>query len=304
MSNAKLLKLWMLPVLVSGLFAGCASTPPPKEEIAAKDESVLLKEKENEEEKRVREWKQKAFTSLETARNRTKEAAAIGALSPETEEVITKAQQSYNAADYVDAVKQANDAKRMAETSMNNTYLERAQGILPELHDAKADMTPEMQALLAGADSAYNSKQGKKSYDMASTLMSQLKRVRDVEPKRAAPVPVAIAPPPAPAPADEPARAPAASPGMASEYTVVRGDNLWNIAGKSDIYANPFQWPLIYKANRSQIKDADLIYPKQQFRIDRSVGKSDVDSAVQHAKKRGAWTIGKAEKKDKSFLSN
>lgn len=302
MSNAKLLKAWMLSVLVSGLFTGCASTPPPKEEVATKEESVLLKEKENEEEKRVREWKQKAFTSLETARNRTKEAAAIAALSPETEETINKAQQSYNAADYVDAVKQANDAKRMAETSMNNAYLERAQGILPELHAAKSDMTPEMQALLAGADSAYNSKQGKKSYDMASTLMSQLKRVRDAEPKAVAPAPVPVAAVPAPVAEPEPAQP--ASPGLASEYTVVRGDNLWNIAGKSDIYANPFQWPLIYKANRSQIKDADLIYPKQQFKIDRSAAKSDVDSAVQHAKKRGAWAIGKAEKKDKGFLNN
>ena len=36
-------------------------------------------------------------------------------------------------------------------------------------------------------------------------------------------------------------------------YTVVRGDNLWNISGKSSIYGDPYQWPLIYKANRDQI---------------------------------------------------
>jgi hypothetical protein len=50
-------------------------------------------------------------------------------------------------------------------------------------------------------------------------------------------------------------------------YTVVRGDCLWNIAKKSDIYANAFAWPKIYQANRDQIKNPDLIYPKQIFKI-------------------------------------
>ncbi|MBT8433723.1 MAG: hypothetical protein KJN95_03640, partial [Gammaproteobacteria bacterium] len=44
-------------------------------------------------------------------------------------------------------------------------------------------------------------------------------------------------------------------------YLVVSGDNLWNIAGQDTIYGNPFMWPLIYKTNSGQIKDADLIFP-------------------------------------------
>lgn len=50
-------------------------------------------------------------------------------------------------------------------------------------------------------------------------------------------------------------------------YTVVRGDHLWGIAKKKDHYGNGFAWPVIYKANRDQIKDPDLIYPKQVFKI-------------------------------------
>ncbi|MBN2570680.1 MAG: LysM peptidoglycan-binding domain-containing protein [Ignavibacteriales bacterium] len=50
-------------------------------------------------------------------------------------------------------------------------------------------------------------------------------------------------------------------------YTVVKGDCLWNIAKKRDIYDNAFAWPVIYKANRDQIKNPDLIYPKQVFKI-------------------------------------
>jgi peptidoglycan hydrolase CwlO-like protein len=50
-------------------------------------------------------------------------------------------------------------------------------------------------------------------------------------------------------------------------YTVVRGDHLWGIAKKREHYGNGFAWPVIYKANRDQIKNPDLIYPKQVFKI-------------------------------------
>ena len=50
-------------------------------------------------------------------------------------------------------------------------------------------------------------------------------------------------------------------------YTVVKGDHLWGIAKKKEHYGNGFAWPVIYKANRDQIKNPDLIYPKQIFKI-------------------------------------
>lgn len=52
-------------------------------------------------------------------------------------------------------------------------------------------------------------------------------------------------------------------------YTVVKGDCLWYIAKKKDYYGNGFAWPKIYKANKDQIKNPDLIYPKQSFKIPR-----------------------------------
>ena len=50
---------------------------------------------------------------------------------------------------------------------------------------------------------------------------------------------------------------------MSIEYEVVRGDNLWNIAKKETIYNDPFMWPRLYRANRENIKDPNLIFPKQ-----------------------------------------
>jgi nucleoid-associated protein YgaU len=50
-------------------------------------------------------------------------------------------------------------------------------------------------------------------------------------------------------------------------YEVVRGDHLWGIAKKKEHYGNGFAWPNIYNANRDQIKNPDLIYPKQVFKV-------------------------------------
>ena len=85
-------------------------------------------------------------------------------------------------------------------------------------------------------------------------------------------------------------------------YTVVGGDSLWGIAGKDSVYSNSYQWPLIYKANRSKIKDADLIYPGQNFDIDRGASQAEIDAAVNHAKTRGAWSVGDVEQSDLDFL--
>jgi Tfp pilus assembly protein FimV len=109
---------------------------------------------------------------------------------------------------------------------------------------------------------------------------------------------------PAPAPAPEPVAAPAPEPEVTSmNYEVVSGDNLWNISGKPTVYSDPYQWPLIYKANSDQIKDADLIYPGQVLAIDTQPSAADVDAAIQHAKTRGSWSLGVVEESDKAYLA-
>lgn len=47
--------------------------------------------------------------------------------------------------------------------------------------------------------------------------------------------------------------------------TVVRGDNLWNIARAH--YGEGLRYTVIFEANKSQIRDPDLIYPGQVFAI-------------------------------------
>lgn len=100
----------------------------------------------------------------------------------------------------------------------------------------------------------------------------------------------------------EPMAAADAAPSEITSYTVAKNDNLWCISKKDEIYGTAFNWPLIYKANASQIKDADLIYPGQVFDIPRNSGQAEIDAAVQHAKTRGAWAVGPTEATDTAYL--
>jgi len=61
-------------------------------------------------------------------------------------------------------------------------------------------------------------------------------------------------------------------PSAAGRYEVIRGDYLWKIAGRQETFGDPYAWMRIYTANREQIKDPDLIYPRQVFRIVRQAG--------------------------------
>jgi nucleoid-associated protein YgaU len=46
-----------------------------------------------------------------------------------------------------------------------------------------------------------------------------------------------------------------------------RRDCLWRISEYDFIYKDPWKWPLIWKANKDQIQDPDLIFPGQVFKI-------------------------------------
>lgn len=87
-------------------------------------------------------------------------------------------------------------------------------------------------------------------------------------------------------------------------YTVVAGDCLWCISAKSQIYGDPYKWPLIYRKNIAKIGDADLIYPGQKFVIDRNASPQLIANAIKHAKTRGAWKLGVAEASDIKFIAD
>lgn len=64
-------------------------------------------------------------------------------------------------------------------------------------------------------------------------------------------------------------------PAAAGMYEVQRGDYLWKISNRADVYGDAYRWYAIYSYNRDQIKDPNLIYPAQVFRIPRMAGPNE-----------------------------
>lgn len=56
-----------------------------------------------------------------------------------------------------------------------------------------------------------------------------------------------------------------------SMYEVQKGDYLWKIAGKDNVYGDPYAWVRLYNVNKDQIKDPNLIFANQVFTVARTV---------------------------------
>jgi len=69
----------------------------------------------------------------------------------------------------------------------------------------------------------------------------------------------------------------------AGYYIVQKRDTLWAIAAKPAIFGDPFEWPLLFKANRDKVADPDLIYPRQSFRVEKGLAENEVGHAKQLA---------------------
>ncbi len=206
-----------------------------------------------------------ALAAINAAKQSAAEAKALGFDWTTTDDLLKKAQAAYNDGDYAEAESLANKAKALADESIDQYYLQQAKFKIEKIK-GMGGLTDEQKAMLAEAEDYYAQAKGREAYDAITALEASLAAGRIM-------------------------------------YTVETGDNLWNISAKDTIYGNPYQWPLIYKANADQINDPDLIFPGQEFGIDQNPSESEVSKAVSHAKNRGAWAIGVVEDSDVNYVS-
>jgi nucleoid-associated protein YgaU len=67
-------------------------------------------------------------------------------------------------------------------------------------------------------------------------------------------------------PADD---APVSVPGTYDSYTVQKGDSLWSIAAKPEVYGKASQWRRIFDANRDLLKTPDQVRQGMTLKIPR-----------------------------------
>ena len=68
-------------------------------------------------------------------------------------------------------------------------------------------------------------------------------------------------------------------------YTVRRGETLPQIAARNEIYNNASLWPLIYRANRDQIRDPKHLWPGQILKIPRNFSHVEAVEAKRYSGK-------------------
>jgi nucleoid-associated protein YgaU len=210
--------------------------------------------------------KAQATQAIDSAKAAIAKAKSLDWIWRDTEKFLKQAEDALAKGDNDTALKMANKARGQAEMAVNQYYLEQAKVMFAEV-SATQGLSADQQNTLKAAESAIRNSEGRKAYDMLSRLMNEMRTA-------------------------------------SINYEVVRGDSLWSISGQSGVYNNPYQWPLIYKANRDQIKDADLIYPGQNFTVDMNPSAAEVERAVDHARNRGAWSIGVVEESDRAYLGS
>lgn len=72
-------------------------------------------------------------------------------------------------------------------------------------------------------------------------------------------------------------------PYMPSVYTVRRGETLPQIAARTEIYDDASLWPIIYRANRDQIRNPRQLWPGQKLKIPRNFSRDDVSEAKRYS---------------------
>lgn len=76
------------------------------------------------------------------------------------------------------------------------------------------------------------------------------------------------------------------TPSLPNSYTVRRGETLPQISARTEIYNDSTLWPIIYRANRDQIRDPKRLWPGQVFVIPRNFSRDEADEARRYSNKK------------------
>jgi nucleoid-associated protein YgaU len=198
------------------------------------------------------------------------QAAISGAQAPckntgNAANLLAQAQQAAQAGNNAQARDLAQQAQKTAHQAIHQCYMSKARNLLAKAQNY-TNLNSDQEGRLNSAQQSLQNGRGRRAYESLKSLIAELKTAH-------------------------------------TTYSVVQGDSLWTIAGQSNTYGNPFEWPLIYKANSGKIHNPDLIFPDEKFIIHTNPIKQAVKAAMFHAKHRGGWSLAHAQQSDKDYLA-
>ena len=211
-------------------------------------------------------------SAISEAKAALHEADSLDALSGGAMELLQQAEAAALIDDDKAVVRLAREAKQRAERDTNQALLSQVRTLLNEVHtrqpekEAKGNPQRAQQEEIRAIEEAYRREDGKAAYALARRLIDEWQdELREVKQHPQS----VVARPPSPSSVVSDAMPPTEPVSKMVHYTVRRGDSLWKIAARPEIYANPWRWSVIYKANRQHIKNANVIYPGQMLMMPR-----------------------------------
>ncbi len=259
-------------------FSGCCRKPP---EEVADAEAALARVQEKCAEDYVPEDFQKAQDKMQESHDwfdqkkcKESKAAALEviALSGEIEKKAeeTKQEAKVKAEESIEKAKAAiAEAERAKAAEYASALLSESKSLLAKAEETMVDECAYLRVPQLADSAAAKAGQAKMAAEEEIRRIEERKRAEEEARRRAE---------------EEALRA------KPRNWVVQKGECLWKIAEYEKIYQDPFQWPLIYNANKDQIKDPDLIYPNQNFAIPRDVPEEEVKAAIKFAKNR-PWPV-------------
>ena len=153
--------------------------------------------------------------ALDQARRRLREARHRGAQVASAARMLDRAESAAAGGQTLRALRLARRADVLAEVAMNDHFAVLARAEYAELRQ-RTRLSERQAADMRAAEQAMAAREYRQAYDVLARI-NQTTRLAELA------------------------------------YRVARGDSLWRIAARPDVYDNGFLWPLIFQANRHQL---------------------------------------------------
>ncbi|MGH8455787.1 MAG: LysM peptidoglycan-binding domain-containing protein [Stenotrophobium sp.] len=195
--------------------------------------------------------------TLEMTRDRVADAKKIVPGWTDADEPLLLAQQAAAQGNAPRALEFAQQAQARADLVTEGRFLQLASAALPRLYSYTGLSDAQLQRVRE-TELAIGRKDGRRAYQLATALEEQVKN-------------------------------------RVEHHRVARGESLWTISAREDIYDNPWLWPLIWDANRDTLKNPSSVRAGQLLKIRPNPTIKEVVNAVNFAHEHGGTRINIGE---------